>query len=72
MVPHRPQNYLAGAYVVMHGVGTWIGDFEASGEELYDYAEFQVQTMDEWQLVMDMVSTQQIYAQWWEELQYGY
>lgn len=66
MEAHKPNRYVCGVYIRQTEV--WLGEFEASGKELYDYALNDVQTVEEYEMVINMCITQQIYEQWWERL----
>lgn len=64
MLAHKPEFYVAGAFV--HQKQIWLGDFEATAWELFAYAENDVKTVEEYTMVLDMLSTQQIYESWWD------
>ena len=66
MEAHKPDRYVCGVYIRQHEV--WLGEFEASGPELYDYALHDVQTVEEYEMVVNMCITQQVYEQWWDRL----
>lgn len=63
MEKHRPSNYVSGVYV--YHKDSWLGDFEASQEELLHYAEHDVTTVAEFDCVMTMAIAQYEYERWW-------
>jgi hypothetical protein len=63
---HVPELYIAGIYI--HQTQVWCGEFAASVEELFDYAEHDVRTVEEYTVVLDMVQAQQVYAMWWDQV----
>lgn len=63
---HRPEMYVGGMYVQQRQV--WIGEFEASANELYTYAEVDVRTVEEYAVVLDMLHAQQTYMMWWDSV----
>lgn len=67
MEAHKPELYVGGAFIRQRDL--WLGDFEASAYELFQYAENDVRTVEEYTMVIDMLGAQQIYQLWWERLQ---
>ena len=65
-VPHQPDKYIAGAYINQTGV--WLGDFELTSYELYDYVENDVKTVEEYGMLINMIVAQQVYSMWWDEV----
>lgn len=63
--PHKPENYIAGAFI--HTKEEWHGDFEATAGELFHYAEHDVRTVEEYSMVLDMLEAQQVYELWWDK-----
>ena len=66
MAVHKPKFYVAGMYVPKTQV--WVGEFEASANELYTYSEVDVRTVEEYAIVLDMLHAQQTYELWWESV----
>jgi len=66
MEAHKPYHYVCGVFIRQHEV--WLGEFEATGKELYDYALNDVATVDEYEMVINMCITQQTYEAWWARL----
>jgi len=70
MIAHKPDYYVGGIYVEDEGV--WKGNFIATSDELFNYAEHSVYTIVEYELVLGLIHTQQIYEIWWEKVQKRY
>jgi len=64
MESHRPDLYIGGVYIPQTDV--WCGEFGASSRELMRYAENDVTTIEEYDLILCMVMAQQTYMMWWE------
>lgn len=67
--PHRPNKYIAGAYINQTDV--WVGDFELTSHELYEYVEHDVKTVEEYGMLINMIVAQQVYAMWWDEVRFS-
>ena len=63
-VPHKPRFYIAGCYIPEKEI--WLGDFYATQQELLDYTENDVKTVQEFELLMNMAIAQFEYEVWWE------
>jgi hypothetical protein len=46
----------------------WCGEFAASIDELFDYAQNDVRSVEEYTIVLDMVQAQQVYSLWWDRV----
>ena len=64
---HLPKYYVGGIYV--HHLGEWKGMFHAGADELFEYAENNVTTIEEYDVVLSMINAQQVYEIWWEKVQ---
>ena len=64
---HMPKLYVGGIY--LYQLDEWRGVFHASSEELFDYAENNVTTIEEYDIVLSMINAQQVYEIWWEKVQ---
>lgn len=64
---HMPRFYIAGIYI--HRLNEWRGKFHATTDELFDYAEHVVTTVEEYDVVLCMINSQQVYEMWWEKVQ---
>ena len=64
MKAHKPDFYIGGCYIQEKEL--WLGDFYATQEELLEYSEHDVKTVDEFELVMNMAIAQFEYQCWWE------
>lgn len=63
---HAPDFYIAGIYI--HQTNVWCGEFAASIDELFDYAQNDVRSVEEYTIVLDMVQAQQVYSLWWDRV----
>lgn len=63
---HQPELYIAGIYI--HQKNEWRGKFAVTVDELFNYAEYDVKTVEEYTVVLDMVQAQQVYAMWWDSV----
>jgi hypothetical protein len=66
MEAHRPEHYIGGVYIREHDV--WCGEFHVTAKELLTYAEHDVNTIEEYDLVLTMLQAQQEYLMWWESM----
>jgi hypothetical protein len=64
-VKHNPPYYIAGVFDFHNE--KWIGDFAATYEELFEYVEWNVNSVAEYELLLCMITSQQIYETWWEK-----
>ena len=65
--PHVPDKYVAGVFVQKYG--QWVGEFEMSSTEMFEFMETG-RTDAECILLIDMIATQQVYEEWWFKLRY--
>ena len=66
MKAHMPDFYIGGCYIREKEL--WLGNFYATQEELLEYSEHDVKTVDEFELVMNMAIAQFEYQCWWESI----
>ena len=64
--PHKPDFYIGGAYIESRDL--WLGDFEATREELIDYSENCADTIEVFVTVIGMATAQCEYEEWWERV----
>lgn len=69
MEAHKPRRYVCGVYIQQHEV--WLGEFDATPEELLLFATVDADDVASYDLVMRMVQTQQVYEEWWDRTKYG-
>jgi len=65
MEKHKPDLYVAGVWV--EAKQQWLGNFHATAQELMDYSEKEVFNLEEFDLIVRMVITQESYNTWWED-----
>jgi hypothetical protein len=63
---HEPTLYVGGVY--LSELDEWRGEFYASQRELLDYAEHDVSTVAEFDIVMTMAIAQYEYEAWWRKI----
>jgi len=66
MTPHQPKFYVSGVYLKERD--TWMGDFYATCDELLNYSENCVNTVEELSIVLTMATAQAEYEEWWEKV----
>lgn len=66
MEKHKPNLYVSGIY--LRDREQWMGNFEATQDELLYYSEHDVQTVEEFDIVMTMAIAQYEYQRWWESV----
>lgn len=67
MILHNPDYYVGGVFIPQ--TEEWKGRFHATSEELWRYAEQDVTTVEEYEIVLGLINAQQVYAIWWEKMQ---
>jgi len=63
---HNPAYYIGGCYISQNQV--WLGDFAATAGELYEYLSHDVNTVEEYEVVLHMITAQQVYMLWWDRM----
>jgi hypothetical protein len=63
---HKPSYYVSGVWV--EDFEEWRGDFHATSGELFMYAEHDVETVEEYELLVNMIYAQQVYMMWWDKM----
>lgn len=63
---HIPSVYIGGVYIKQTDV--WLGDFSASQDELMNYSEYGVKTIQEFDIVITMAIAQYEYEAWWNRI----
>jgi hypothetical protein len=66
---HQPHLYIGGVYIQQTNV--WLGEFDATRNELLDYSETDVRTVQEFEIVISMAVAQYEYEAWWNRTQNG-
>ena len=66
MKPHQPDKYVCGIY--LKEKETWIGEFEMSEDEMFRFMEVPERTEAECVVLLDMISTQIVYNEWWNKV----
>ena len=65
-ISHAPNYYVGGIYI--EEMDEWMGRFHTTAEELLSYAENDVQTVAEYEVVLSLLSSQQTYKFWWDKV----
>lgn len=68
LTPHKPSHYIAGVYI--HQTKVWVGEFEATTEELIGYGIDAGLSDPESILVSDMIHAQATYEEWWDRVRF--
>lgn len=61
--PHKPLHYICGVFVP--DIQDWIGQFEATADQLIVYGAEADLNGREYEIVYNMIETQAIYEEWW-------
>lgn len=66
MEKHNPDYYIGGVYIEQNSV--WCGDFIATAPELVEYAHYETATVEQYDVVINMIMAQQEYMLWWQKV----